>query len=59
VTWFDSYAPYEDPRYVVVVMVEDGASGGGTCGPVAEKIYAAILKEETNGPGRHPTLARN
>jgi len=29
-TWFVSYAPYKDPRYVVVVMVEDGSSGGGT-----------------------------
>ena len=27
-TWFASFAPYDDPRYVVVVMVEDGSSGG-------------------------------
>ena len=24
ITWFDSYGPYESPRYAVVVMVEDG-----------------------------------
>ena len=29
-TWFASYAPYDKPRYVVVVMVESGASGGAT-----------------------------
>ena len=46
VTWFDSYGPYEDPRYVVVVMVEDGDFGGPTCAPVARKIYEAIQKEE-------------
>lgn len=41
-TWFASYAPYENPRYVVLVMVESGVSGGGTCGPVAKAIYETI-----------------
>jgi penicillin-binding protein 2 len=59
VTWFDSYGPFEDPRYVVIVMVEDGQFGGPTCAPVAEKIYEAILKREHSGLGRTPTLAHN
>jgi penicillin-binding protein 2 len=59
ITWFDSYGPYEDPRYVVVVMVEDGRSGGKTCAPVAETIYEAIMKREKSGLGRPPTLAHN
>jgi penicillin-binding protein 2 len=46
-TWFASCAPFEMPRWVVVVMVEEGASGGGTCAPVAAKIYRAIQKLET------------
>lgn len=50
-TWFASYAPYESPRYVVVVMVESGASGGGTCAPVARKIYEALQKMETAKSG--------
>ena len=50
VTWFDSYGPYEDPRYAVVVMIVDGVSGGGTCGPVAERIYEAIINMERPGP---------
>ena len=44
-TWFLSFAPFEEPRYAVVVMVEMPAkrgSGGGTCGPVAKQIYTAI-----------------
>jgi penicillin-binding protein 2 len=57
VTWFDSYGPYEEPRYVVVVMVEDGGFGGTTCGPVARKIYQAILKREQTGAGRAAALA--
>jgi penicillin-binding protein 2 len=59
ITWFDSYGPYEDPRYVVIVMVEDGSFGGTTCAPVAEKIYEAILKREHSGRGQPPTLAHN
>ena len=59
VTWFDSYGPYEDPRYVVVVMVEDGSFGGNTCAPVAEEIYEAILKREQSSQGRPSTLAHN
>jgi penicillin-binding protein 2 len=41
-TWFASYAPVEDPRYSVVVMVESGSSGGGTCAPVAKQIYEKL-----------------
>ncbi len=40
-------------------MVEDGASGGPTCAPVAEKIYEAILKREQSGGAPASTLARN
>jgi penicillin-binding protein 2 len=46
-TWFASYAPYESPRYAVVVMVEDGQSGGATCVPIAKEIYTALKAFET------------
>ncbi len=60
VTWFDSYGPYENPKYVVIVMVEDGNFGGPTCAPVAEKIYEAILKREQGGARPQPrTLVQN
>jgi penicillin-binding protein 2 len=42
VTWFASFAPYEAPRYTIIVMVESGASGGGTCAPVAREIYTRL-----------------
>jgi penicillin-binding protein 2 len=45
-TWFVSFGPYEQPRYVVVVMVESGGSGGGTCAPVARDIYTALERFE-------------
>ena len=46
ITWFASYGPWESPRYAVVVMVEGGRSGGGTCAPIAREIYEAIQKIE-------------
>ncbi len=46
-TWFASYAPYESPRYAVVVMVEDGQTGGTTCVPIAKDIYIALKAFET------------
>ena len=43
-TWFVSFAPVGEPRWVVVVMVESGASGGKTCAPIARQIYLALQK---------------
>lgn len=58
ITWFTSFAPYEDPRYVVVVMVEGGGSGGGTCAPIARQVYQAIESRAAPGAaGRPATLA--
>lgn len=51
VTWFSSFAPFESPRYAVVVMVESGASGGDTCGPVARRIYEHLRARDA-GQGR-------
>src|SRR5688572_18967058 len=55
-TWFASYAPFENPKYVVLVMIESGVSGGGTCGPVARKIFEAIQYREMQQP-KQPKLA--
>jgi penicillin-binding protein 2 len=48
-TWFASFAPYPNPRWAVVVMVQDGKSGGETCAPVAGKVYKALLERERAG----------
>lgn len=51
ITWFVSFAPYDNPGYVVVVMVENGIAGGATCAPVAREIYQALLEQErARGP---------
>lgn len=46
ITWFVSFAPFEESRYAVVVMVESGVSGGNTCAPKAREVYRAIQKIE-------------
>lgn len=59
VTWVASYAPFEDPRYVVVVMVEDGDFGGTTCAPVAAQIYDTIYRLERDSKLRSRSFAKN
>jgi penicillin-binding protein 2 len=55
VTWFASFGPYEAPRYTVIVMVESGGSGGGTCAPVAKRIYEFLRDRERNPARRLAT----
>jgi penicillin-binding protein 2 len=56
--WFASFAPYENPRYAIVVMVqsENPGSGGGVCAPIAHDIYQAIVNTEK--PDAAPVAAR-
>ena len=48
-TWFASFAPYENPKYSIVVMMEGRNFWGKDCAPIARDIYAEILKKE-NAP---------
>lgn len=41
--WFAAYAPASEPKYVVVVMVEQGGHGGSVTGPAARNILAQLL----------------
>lgn len=45
-TWFVSFAPFENPRYAVAVLVQGAHSGGGVAAPVAAKILSDIFKME-------------
>ncbi|MBI4215671.1 MAG: penicillin-binding protein 2 [Parcubacteria group bacterium] len=37
--WFTSFAPFERPKIVVTVLVEEGGEGSETAVPIAEEIY--------------------
>jgi len=57
--WFASFAPYGDPRYVVVVMLETelpGGSGAETCAPVAQQVYLALQKREQQMKLKKPEI---
>ena len=49
--WFVGYAPADNPKFVVVVMVENGVWGGLVAAPLARQILEAakrIIIEGTN-----------
>lgn len=45
-SWVISFAPYDEPRYAVVVMSQAAGSGGGVCGPLVNMIYTGIFAQE-------------
>jgi penicillin-binding protein 2 len=42
-TWFYCYGPFEDPRYVVTVLVEGGTWGGTAAAPIASNIMKQLF----------------
>jgi penicillin-binding protein 2 len=42
--WFISYAPADDPRIAVAVLVEHGGHGGSAAAPVAKKVIEEYMK---------------
>ena len=40
-----AFAPYENPKYAISVIVENGESGGGVAGPVALGVLKELLDE--------------
>lgn len=41
--WFVAYAPYDDPRIVISVIVEQGGYGSDAAAPIARKILEAAF----------------
>ncbi|MFN7181009.1 penicillin-binding protein 2 [Hyphomonas sp.] len=52
---FVAYAPTDNPKYAISVIVEHGEGGSRTAAPVARDILAAALRMDS---GRTPTYAR-
>ena len=46
-SWYASWAPSRNPRYVVVVLIEHGGFGAQAAAPAAKEIYSALF----NVPG--------
>src|SRR5438128_7861333 len=43
VAWFACFAPFDNPKYVVVAMVQGGEHGGSVAGPIATRILERTL----------------
>ena len=37
--WITTYAPYDNPQYIVTMLIEHGGHGGSTAGPIVADIY--------------------
>ncbi|MDY7091901.1 MAG: penicillin-binding protein 2 [Acidobacteriota bacterium] len=44
--WFASYAPFDDPRLVVVVFVEHGGKGSQAAAPIARALYEKYFQDQ-------------
>jgi penicillin-binding protein 2 len=47
IAWFACFAPFDNPKYVVAVMVQGGEHGGSVAGPVAARIMERTLAMDT------------
>lgn len=45
-SWVISFAPYENPKYAVCVMVQNAGSGGAVCGPLVHLLYSGLFAED-------------
>ncbi|MDP4625082.1 MAG: penicillin-binding transpeptidase domain-containing protein [Akkermansiaceae bacterium] len=45
-SWVMAFAPYEEPRYAIVILVQAGTSGGGVCGPLVNTVLTGIFAQE-------------
>ena len=43
IAWFCCFAPFDEPKYAVVVMVQGGEHGGSVAAPIATRILARTL----------------
>ncbi len=50
--WMIAFAPFDHPRYAVVVMVEEGVTGGQTAAPRMKQIMTGLFQDELSGEGQ-------
>jgi penicillin-binding protein 2 len=43
IAWFVCWAPFEQPKYTIAVMVQGGEHGGSVAGPIADRILERSL----------------
>lgn len=58
--WFMAFAPVDDPKIAVAVLVENGGGGSSVAGPVARKVMDTYLLSDTaaNAPSTRGVAGR-
>ena len=50
-TWFISFAPVDNPKVAVAVVLQNqSGTGGSTAAPIAKQVMEALLRRPSNGP---------
>jgi penicillin-binding protein 2 len=44
-----SFAPYENPKYAICILVQNGGSGGGVCGPLVNLVFRGLFARDMKG----------
>ncbi len=52
--WFAGFAPYDQPRFAVSILVENGTSGGKSAAPIAKRILEESLALKPGEPAPAP-----
>lgn len=46
--WYTSFAPADDPKIAMVVLIEGGGEGSSVAAPIAKEVYRWFLSEDKN-----------
>ena len=57
--WFVAYAPAENPRIAIAVIVENGGSGGSVAAPIAQKTLEAYFEHAVPKPTDEMIVVNN
>jgi len=55
--WFIAFAPVDDPKIAISVLIENGGFGGSTAGPIARKVLDTYLLEDAAAEPKKNTAA--
>ena len=56
---FVAFAPYQNPKYAISVLVEHGGSGGKTAAPIAKKVIKKVLERHDLRKAASSNLGEN
>ena len=45
-SWMIAFAPFDEPKYAIAVIVQAGGSGGGVCGPLVNTVFTGLFAQE-------------